>query len=249
MQLNKFIALAGICSRRKAVDLIKEGHVVVNGSAIKEPGFRVPEKARVTVAGKPVCHEPKKYILLNKPSDCVSTASDEHGRRTVLDLLGNAFKERLYPIGRLDRETTGLLLLTNDGDFAQSIAHPRFTIKKKYQVMLDRPLQPQDLDKVCNGVRLDDGFVRIDYIEPIGSGRHSHRFNILLHSGRYRIIRRIFDELGYEVIRLDRTAIGHLTKKGLPLGSWRLLSPVELAAFKMMRTQRKSPKSRIYKQS
>lgn len=228
MQLNKYLAYAGIASRRKAVQLIKTGHVSVNGSVVNDPGFRVVDKAVVSIDGKVIKHERKLYILLNKPKGYVTTVSDELGRHTVMDLVRPSIKERLYPVGRLDKDTTGLLILTNDGKLAQMFAHPRYEVEKKYAVVLDRPLAVEDGAQIYKGIQLGDGIVKVDRLEFV---RYKPRNNLIvtLHSGKNRVIRRLFQALGYGVLKLDRFKYAGLTKQGLRLGSWRFLKEKEVA--------------------
>lgn len=228
MQLNKYIAHAGICSRRNAVVLIKGGKVFVNGTKIYEPSFQVKAEDKVIVNGMQVKLEKKIYILLNKPINYITTTRDEgFNRQTVLDLIGNSIKERIYPVGRLDYNTSGLLILTNDGEFAQKLAHPKYEVEKEYLVKLDQPLSYEHLIAIKSGVKLSDGFIKIDRIFCIpNKGRY--QIKISLHSGKYRIVRRLFKTFGYNVIKLDRTAYATLTKKGLRLGEWRFLKANEI---------------------
>lgn len=233
MQLNKFLAQAAVASRRKAVDLIKQGIVRVNNTVIKEPGYIVQENDVVTVHGRRVMIQELVYVLLNKPSGYITTTADEKDRATVMDLLGNHFKERLYPIGRLDRNTTGLLLLTNDGDLAQRLSHPRHEVAKIYQVVLDKTFLEADRARIIKGVRLSDGMVRVDRIShPLGPQKNTIR--LTLHSGKNRVVRRLFEELGYRIKKLDRVGYAMLSKQGLPLGAWRRLSKKEVHSLKKM---------------
>lgn len=233
MQLNKFLAHAAVASRRKAVELIKQGLVYVNNKVVKEPGYVVQEHDIVTVQGKRVSVQEPLYILLNKPAGYITTTSDEEGRATVMDLLGKSFKERLYPVGRLDRNTTGLLLLTNDGALSNQLAHPRNEVTKVYQVILDKTLQEQDRQRIIKGIRLEDGIVDVDRIShPLGPQKNSVR--LTLHSGKYRVVRRLFEALGYRVKKLDRVAYAMLSKRGLPLGLWRRLSKKEINSLKKL---------------
>lgn len=227
MQLNKYIAHAGVCSRRNAGLLVKEGKVSVNGHVTIDPSYQVQPQDVVKVNGKRVATEKKLYILLNKPKNCIATVSDEKGRRTVIDLLKPDIKERVYPIGRLDRDSTGLLLLTNDGDLAQRLAHPKYEVKKTYHVLLSKPIEQEHMRVLKKGVRLEDGLARIDSIR-IAPGSIKNKVYVTLHSGKYRIIRRMFEKLGYEVIALDRIAFATLTKRGLPGSMWRFLKAKEL---------------------
>jgi 23S rRNA pseudouridine2605 synthase len=230
--LNKYIAQAGICSRRKAVDLITAGKVTVNNKVILEPGYRVTLQDRVVVEGKILAPELSKvYILLNKPKDCVTTLSDERGRKTVIDLISPQVKERVHPVGRLDRNTTGLLLLTNDGEFTNKLAHPRYEIEKVYHVTLASAVTTSDMRKLKEGVQLSDGKAFVDEIYYI-PGEKKNRVSVILHSGKHRIVRRLFESLGYEVSKLDRVKFAGLTKKGLRQGEWRYLIPQEVKSLK-----------------
>lgn len=231
MHLNKYLALSGVCSRRKAVELIRLGRVRVNMAVIKEPAHLVYEKDAVYVDNKLIKVEKKLYILLNKPKNYITTVADERDRATILDLIGIKGAGRLYPVGRLDRNTTGLIVVTNDGDFAHRMMHPRFDIQKTYHVVLDRPFDKEDAQQARTGIRLNDGFVRPDHFHLIPKTRNT-AVKITIHSGKYHIVRRFFDYLGYKVIRLDRIRIAHVTKKGLAVGQWRFLTPGEIALFK-----------------
>lgn len=234
MPLNKYIAHAGICSRREAADLVKDGKVTVNGDKVFEPGYKVSEKDKVVVKGKQVFLQRNAvYILLNKPKDYITTASDPQGRKTVMDLLKNATPERIYPVGRLDRNTTGVLLLTNDGELAQKLTHPSFEVKKIYEVTLDKPVTKKDLDTILEGVTLEDGFVKADaagYADP----KNKAVVGVEIHSGRNRIVRRIFEHLGYDVKGLDRVMFANLTKKNVERGKWRFLQEKEIRLLKFM---------------
>lgn len=224
--LSKFIAQAGVCARRKATILIEDGAVTVNGEQIREPGYKIMPADIIKVHGQTVTYSEKKiYILLNKPKGYITTVSDEIGRRTVMELLGNEVDMRVYPVGRLDRNTTGLLLLTNDGFLAQKLSHPSSHIQKIYQVSVDKLVTYADLNKIKSGIMLEDGLIQLDTISFLDGRNH---LELELHSGRYRIIRRLFEALGYDVKKLDRVQYAHLTKKGLPVGSWRYLNPDEI---------------------
>ncbi len=229
--LSKYIAHAGVCSRRKAADLIKEGQVTVNGAIMYDPGYRVAPQDHIKVDKKIVRQEHKVYILLNKPRNCVTTVSDERGRNTVLDLLEGAPRVRLYPVGRLDRATTGLLVLTNDGDLAQRLSHPRYQVSKVYYATLTKPLTDTDLHKIKEGIILEDGAIKVDDIAYV-DGRQSMVVKIALHSGQNRIVRRIFEHLGYDIKRLDRVGYAGLTKKDLLCGRWRFLTAREVVILK-----------------
>jgi 23S rRNA pseudouridine2605 synthase len=227
MKLNAYVSHAGVCSRRKAVVLIKEGAVTVNGHVAVDPAYDVKDNDKIMVQGKRIKAEQKIYIMLNKPKGYVTTASDELGRQTVLDLLGDAVKERLYPIGRLDRDTTGLLLLTNDGDLAHKLAHPSYEIAKSYQVTLDKDLTEDSVSRIKRGVYLEDGKARVDELS-FCSPRTRLAFRVVLHSGKKRIIRRLFEALGYTVKILERVVYAGIPLKGLAKGQWRYLSKAEV---------------------
>lgn len=224
--LNKFISQAGITSRRKAVEIIKDGRIKVNGKTVKMPTYIVQKNDTVTFDEEAVQSQEKIYILLNKPKNYITTLSDEQGRKTVVDLVANV-GVRLYPVGRLDRDTTGLLLMTNDGDLAQRLAHPRYNIQKTYVVMLDRFLNTADLQIIKQGFPLTDGIIAVDYIGFI-PGLVKKNVKIVLHSGKNRIVRRIFEHFGYTVMKLDRVGYAGLTKQGLRVGQWRFLTHTEI---------------------
>lgn len=231
MRLNKFIAHCGVCSRRQAADLVKQGAVQVNGETITEPFVMVTTADKVTVQGKPVeLEERKVYLLLNKPKNTITTLNDEKDRKTVMDLITDV-PERIYPVGRLDRATTGLLLLTNDGDLAKKLAHPSHEVKKFYQATLDKDISPADLEKIAAGLILEDGPVKVNGIDYV-RGSKKNEVGLEIHVGRNRIVRRIFEHLGYEVVRLDRTYYAGLTKKDLPRGWYRHLTEKEIIMLK-----------------
>jgi len=234
MPLNKFVAHAGVCARREAANLVKEGHVKVNGDIVYEPGYKVSAKDKVEVKDKPVFLQKNLvYILLNKPKDYITTAKDPEGRKTVFELVAHATQERIYPVGRLDRNTTGVLLLTNDGELAQKLTHPSFEIKKIYEVRLDKPLTKKDGDAILNGVTLEDGFIKADAI-GYPDVKDKSVVGIEIHSGRNRIVRRLFEFLGYNVKNLDRVMFANLTKKNVDRGKWRLLNEKEIRLLKYM---------------
>ena len=234
LPLNKYIAHGGICSRRDAADLIRQGKVQVNGKLVTEPGTKVFAEDQVKVNGKKVIISRNfVYILLNKPKDYITTTEDPQGRRTVLDLIKQATQERVYPIGRLDRNTSGVLLLTNDGELAQKLAHPKHEIRKIYHVVLDKSLTRTDLDKIAAGVTLEDGIANIDAI-AYADAKDKTQIGLEIHSGRNRIVRRIFEHLGYDVRGLDRVMYAGLTKKNVQRGEWRLLSEKEIRLLKYM---------------
>lgn len=232
MRLNKYLALSGIGSRRKCAEYIKEGLVKVNGNLVIDIGYRVQKSDKVYYQGKPikvVTH--MVYYLMNKPKDTITTASDEKGRKTVMDLIQNKVKERVYPVGRLDRNTTGLLLLTNDGDLALKLSHPRHRVKKIYHVVLDRTLRKPDLEKILSGIQLEDGLAEVDGIDYV-ENQPKNEVGITIHIGKNRIVRRIFEHLGYKVEKLDRVYYAGLTKKDLPRGFIRPLTKQEVIMLK-----------------
>lgn len=232
VRLNKFLANAGICSRREADEYIQAGIISVNGEVVSELGVKVMHSDKVMFHNQVVRSERKVYILLNKPKDCVTTSEDTHDRMTVLDLVKNACSERIYPVGRLDRNTTGVILLTNDGDLASKLTHPKYDKKKIYHVALDKPLEREDFEKILAGVNLDDFEIAADSLEFVKEG-DPKQVGIEIHSGQNRVVRRIFEKLGYKVIRLDRVYFAGLTKKGLPRGKYRFLNDREVNMLKM----------------
>ena len=227
IRLNKFLANAGICSRREADELIVKGLVTVNGEVVSELGYKIKPQDVVEYDGKVVTSERKCYVLLNKPKDCVTTSDDPHGRKTVLDLVKGACEERIYPVGRLDRNTTGVLLLTNDGDLASKLTHPKYVKKKIYQVWTDKPISEEDMQRIADGVELDDGPIHADAVSYVNATDHKQA-GIEIHSGRNRVVRRIFEHLGYHVVKLDRVYFAGLTKKNLGRGRWRYLTQEEV---------------------
>ena len=232
MKLNKYIAHAGVCSRRKAGELVKAGRVKVNGSVEKNPAYEVQKGDKVEYKGEQLRINKKKlYILMNKPKNVVTTTSDEKGRRTVLDIIQPKYSERIYPVGRLDRNTVGLLLLTNDGDLAKKLSHPSHKVKKRYHVVLDKVVSEEHIKKIKKGIVLEDGKVEVDDIDWI-IGSDNDEIGIEIHIGKNRIVRRIFEHLGYEVKKLDRVYYGGLTKKDLPRGWFRELKPKEVIMLK-----------------
>jgi 23S rRNA pseudouridine2605 synthase len=230
VRLNKLIANAGIASRRDADALIANGQIYVNNEVVTEMGYQVGAEDVVTYNGKILKREKQRYILLNKPKDYITTAEDPNGRKTVLELVQHACKERVYPVGRLDRNTTGLLLITNDGELADKLSHPSNEITKIYQVDLDRPFERVDFDRLEAGITLEDGAVKIDGLEYVNPERTS--LGIEIHSGKNRIVRRLFEFLGYTVEKLDRVVYAGLTKKDLPRGHYRFLTEQELINLK-----------------
>ena len=232
IRLNKFLANAGICSRREADEYITAGVVSVNGEVVTELGTKIKRTDEVKFHDQPVSIERKVYVLLNKPKDCVTTSDDPQERKTVMDLVKGACKERIYPVGRLDRNTTGVLLLTNDGDLASKLTHPKFLKKKIYHVYCDKNVTKADLDKIVAGITLDDGEIHADAVS-YASDTDKSQVGIEIHSGKNRIVRRIFESLGYRVMKLDRVYFAGLTKKGLRRGDWRYLTEKEVNILRM----------------
>ena len=231
VRLNKFMANAGICSRREADELIQQGLVKVNGNVVTELGSKIKRDDVVEYNDKVVTLENKCYILLNKPKDCVTTSDDPDGRLTVMDIVKNACKERIYPVGRLDRNTTGVLLLTNDGDLASKLTHPKYVKKKIYQVWTDKDIAEDDMQQLADGIELEDGPIHADAISYVND-HDKNQTGIEIHSGRNRIVRRMFESLGYRVTKLDRVYFAGLTKKNLPRGRWRYLTQEEVNFLK-----------------
>ena len=232
IRLNRYIANAGICSRRKADELIEAGVVSVNGEVVSELGTKVdPSKDIIRYNGETLKREKMVYVLLNKPKDYITTTDDPQERRTVMHLVEKASRERIYPVGRLDRNTTGLLLMTNDGALAEKLSHPRNSITKIYQVELNKNLSQGDLNKIGFGIELEDGLIKPDAVSYVQGGS-KNEIGIQIHSGRNRIVRRIFEHLGYEVVKLDRVVYGNLTKKDLTRGRWRYLEEKEIIQLK-----------------
>ena len=234
IRLNKFIADAGICSRREADKLIESGAISVNGKVVVEMGTKVKRTDKVMYGDQTLRTEKLQYILLNKPKGYISTSSDPHDRKTVMMLVENACKERIYPVGRLDRNTTGLLLFTNDGDLAKKLTHPKHGVKKLYHVVLDKPLTKNHLLEIADGIKLEDGEIKPDKIAYDKTGKDKREIGIELHSGRNRIVRRIFEHLGYKVEKLDRVMFASLTKKDILRGKWRALTEKEVNMLKML---------------
>ena len=232
IRLNKYLANAGVCSRREADEFILSGAVTVNGEVVKELGSKVLRSDVVLFQEKPVSLEKKVYVLLNKPKDYVTTSDDPQQRKTVMDLVKGACPERIYPVGRLDRNTTGVLLLTNDGDLASKLTHPKFLKKKVYHVFLDKPVTANDLQKISDGIELEDGEIKADAIE-YADPQDQTQVGIEIHSGKNRIVRRIFESLGYRVVKLDRVQFAGLTKKNVRRGDWRFLTEKEVDMLRM----------------
>lgn len=236
IRLNKFISNSGICSRREADLFIEQGVVKVNGTVVTELGYRVQPGDDVQFDGKHIRPEKPVYLLLNKPKDYLTSMSDDRGRKTVMNLIKDACKERVFPVGRLDRNTMGLLLFTNDGELADKLMHPRKSVKKIYMAELSKNLKEEHIDALRNGVVLEDGFFKPDVVEYVAEkGKiEKSKIGIEIHSGRNRIVRRLFEHFGYQVVKLDRVMYGGLTKKNLLRGKWRLLNEREIAQLKMM---------------
>jgi len=231
LRLNKFIANSGICSRREADELILKGFISVNGKQIRDLGTKVTYNDDIRYKGKKLSAERKVYILMNKPRGYVTTVDDPHAENTVIDLLKDACPERVYPVGRLDKDTTGVLLLTNDGDLTGELTHPRYERKKIYHVFLDKPVTRNDLSRLAEGITLEDGTVMADavsYADP----DDKTQIGIELHSGKNRVIKRMFESLGYKVRKLDRVYFAGLTKRNVPRGKWRFLSLKEISMLK-----------------
>lgn len=227
IRLNKYIANSGICSRREADTYIEHGSVQVNGKLVTEMGYKVQPNDVVQFDGTNITPEQKKYVLLNKPKNYITTMDDDRGRKTVMDLVANATKERIYPVGRLDRNTTGLLLFTNDGELAKKLTHPKHNVRKLYQASLDRKLDLKDLEKLRGDVIIEGRKVFIDAVSYINNEPKTE-IGIEIHSGRNRIVRKIFEHVGYKVTKLDRVVFAELTKKNLPRGRWRELTNLEV---------------------
>jgi 23S rRNA pseudouridine2605 synthase len=234
MPLNKYIAHSNICSRRDAAVLVKDGHVSINGVVVNEPGTPVAPSDIVKVKGKKITPSRNHvYILLNKPKDYLTTSEDPQGRKTVLDLIKHATEERVYPVGRLDRNTSGVLLLTNDGELAQKLSHPKHEVKKVYEVRLDKALTKGDMEQIASGITLEDGFIAPDAI-AYADAKDKTIVGIEIHSGRNRIVRRIFEHLKYDVKGLDRVMYAGLTKKNVQRGKWRFLAEKEIRILKFL---------------
>ena len=233
IRLNKYIANSGICSRREADELITQGLVEVNGKVVTEMGYQVQKTDRVVFDGQSITPEKPVYVLLNKPKGYISTTKDEKARKTVMDLVANASPYRLFPVGRLDRQTTGLILLTNDGHLTKKLTHPSFGVKKIYHVTLDRKLSVEDLRTIADGVRLEEGIAEVDSISYI-EGKPKNEVGIEIHIGWNRVVRRIFKKMGYEVEALDRVIFAGLTKKNIKRGHWRILTEMEVNNLKML---------------
>ena len=234
IRLNKYIANSGICSRREADTYIEHGSVEVNGKLVTEMGYKVQPDDVVRFDGTSISPEQKRYILLNKPKNYITTMDDDRGRKTVMELVANASKERIYPVGRLDRNTTGLLLFTNDGDLAKKLTHPKHNVRKLYHASLDRKLEIKDLEKLRGEVIIEGRKVFIDAVSYV-EGQTKTEIGIEIHSGRNRIVRKIFEHVGYKVNKLDRVIFAELTKKNLPRGRWRELTKLEVTNLHLMK--------------
>jgi 23S rRNA pseudouridine2605 synthase len=231
IRLNKFIAASGVCSRREADEIIQKGYITVNGKQVTDMGIKVTIEDDVRYKSKKLSAEKKVYILLNKPKDYVTTVEDPHADKTVIDLIGDACSERVYPVGRLDKSTTGVLLLTNDGDLAGKLTHPKYKRRKIYHVFLDKIVSKNDLVKLTEGIELDGETIVADAVSYADLADRS-QIGIELHSGQNRVVRRLFEKLGYDVKKLDRVYFAGLTKKNLPRGKWRFLTEKEISMLK-----------------
>lgn len=231
IRLNKYISNAGLCSRREADTLIESGAIMVNGEIVTELGTKVMPTDEVRFGDKVLQREKPVYVLLNKPKDYITTMEDDRGRKNVLDLVRGACKERIYPVGRLDKNTTGLLLFTNDGEMTKRLTHPKHGVKKTYLVELNKKITAADYKSISEGLELEDGVITVDELAYVGDTKRE--IGITIHSGRNRIVRRIFESLGYEVVKLDRVVFAGLTKKDLPRGRWRFLTEAEVNILKM----------------
>ncbi|MCX6244585.1 MAG: pseudouridine synthase [Bacteroidetes bacterium] len=234
IRLNRYIANSGICSRREADKLIEAGAVKVNGKVVTELGTKVSRSDKITYGDQSLSREKPRYLLLNKPKGFITTTDDPQNRKTVMNLIAHACKERIYPVGRLDRNTTGLLFFTNDGEIAKKLSHPKYGIKKIYHVGLDHYVTMNDMKKILEGIELEDGLVKADAIEYVGDGKDKKEIGIELHTGQNRVVRRIFEQLGYKVVKLDRVYYAGFTKKNLPRGEWRFLEEKEINMLKMI---------------
>ncbi len=235
IRLNKYLADSGVCSRREADKLIEAGVVTVNGEIVTQLGTKVNRKDKINYGGQTLKRETLRYVLLNKPKGFITTSDDPQKRRTVMELVANACDERIYPVGRLDRNTLGLLLLTNDGEMAKKLTHPRHGVKKLYHVTLDKALTKNDMITIAGGIELEDGPVKVDGISWVADEDSKKEVGVEIHSGKNRIVRRIFESLGYEVVKLDRVVFASLTKVNLPRGRWRHLSDKELDMMRMIK--------------
>lgn len=231
IRLNRFIANSGICSRREADNLIRDGHIMVNGRTVTDMGVKVSAVDDIRYKNKRLSAEKKVYILMNKPKGYVTTVEDPHADHTVIELIGDACSQRIYPVGRLDKETTGVLLLTNDGDLTGKLTHPKYKRRKIYHVFLDRPVQKNDLVKLTEGIELDGEIIAADAVSYADADDKT-QIGIELHSGQNRVVRRLFEQLDYKVKKLDRVYFAGLTKKNLTRGKWRFLTDKEISMLK-----------------
>ncbi|MEC8537612.1 MAG: pseudouridine synthase [Bacteroidota bacterium] len=231
-RLNQFISRSGVTSRRKADILIESGKIKVNGKIVKKLGTKVSVEDKIEYNRKQITIQRYKYLVLNKPKNFITTLSDEKKRKTVLDLINNACAERLFPVGRLDKNTTGVLLFTNDGDLSQKLIHPKYKIKKEYHVSLNKKISMLDFEKIKKGIDLEDGKIKVDEIRIINN-TYNKELLLTLHSGRNRIVRRIFEFFDYEVLKLDRILFAGISKKNTPRGKWRFLNNKEIGFLKM----------------
>jgi 23S rRNA pseudouridine2605 synthase len=235
MRLNKYLSNSGICSRREADELIQAGAVMVNGVTVTDLGTKILPSDKVQYGSDTVRREKHVYVLLNKPKGYITTTDDPYDRNTVMALVADAGKERIYPVGRLDRNTSGLLLFTNDGEMAKKLTHPSHKVRKVYHVELDKALTKTDMLKIGDGIELEDGMAMVDAISYDESGKSKKEIGVELHSGKNRIVRRIFEALGYDVVKLDRMVFAGLTKKDLPRGRWRFLTEKEVNFLQMIK--------------
>ena len=234
VRLNRYIANAGVCSRRDADELIISGDIKINGAVVTELGTKVNSEDKVEYQGRVLRAEKNVYLLLNKPKGFITTTEDPYDRKTVMNLVEKACEERIFPVGRLDLNTTGLLLFTNDGELAKKLTHPKHGIKKLYHVVLNKPLTQNDFMQIAEGIELEDGKIKVDKIAYVEGGADKKQIGIELHSGKNRIVRRIFESLQYDVVRLDRVSFAGLTKKDVPRGKWRFLKDIEISRLKMI---------------
>ena len=234
IRLNKYIANAGVCSRREADELIAAGAIKVNGQIVTELGTKVSPGDKIQYGEQTLSTEKIRYVLLNKPKGYITTTDDPYARKTVMELVKSACRERIYPVGRLDRDTTGLLLFTNDGVLAKKLMHPRYQVKKVYHVVLDKALTKPHMDQIVKGIELDDGVIHADKLGYASPDTDKREVGLEIHSGRNRVVRRLFEELDYKVTKLDRTMFAGLTKKNLPRGRWRFLEEWEVKMLKML---------------
>lgn len=235
MRLNRYLAHSGVCSRREADTLIEEGRVKVNGNVVKEMGFKVERSDDVHYNGKKLQPEILRYVLLNKPKGYITTTKDTHDRKTILDLVAKACDERIYPVGRLDRDTLGLILITNDGDLAKKLTHPSYRIKKIYHVFLDRPVEEAHMDLMMAGVDVEEEKLKVDIVNYVAEQPDMTEVGVQVHSAKNHLVPSLFEHFGYKILKLDRVLFAGLTKKDLPRGKWRHLSEKEVGRLKMLK--------------